>query len=122
MARQWQAEAGAFVLAAERGVHLAEGRHRLDDVGLGHADAGILHLQHQRAVLVHCAVDGHAPAGVGELTALDSRLSRICFTARGSALILGSWRSEEHTSELQSLMRHSYAVFCLKKKKNKQTT
>src|SRR3546814_2874057 len=30
-------------------------------------------------------------------------------------------RSEEHTSELQSLMRTSYAVFCLKKK-NKQTT
>src|SRR3546814_7413571 len=27
-----------------------------------------------------------------------------------------SWRSEEHTSELQSLMRTSYAVFCLKKK------
>src|SRR3546814_10789923 len=32
-------------------------------------------------------------------------------------------RSEEHTSELQSLMRISYAVFCLKKKKNtKQNT
>src|SRR3546814_3968653 len=30
-----------------------------------------------------------------------------------------SARSEEHTSELQSLMRISYAVFCLKKKKNK---
>src|SRR3546814_2634260 len=30
-------------------------------------------------------------------------------------------RSEEHTSELQSLMRISYAVFCLKKKKNKTT-
>src|SRR3546814_9428473 len=29
-------------------------------------------------------------------------------------------RSDEHTSELQSLMRHSYAVFCLKKKKNKR--
>src|SRR3546814_7320418 len=29
-------------------------------------------------------------------------------------------RSEEHTSELQSLMRISYAVFCLKKKKNSQ--
>src|SRR3546814_1091767 len=28
------------------------------------------------------------------------------------------WRSEEHTSELQSLMRNSYAVFCLKKKNN----
>src|SRR3546814_2341955 len=30
-------------------------------------------------------------------------------------------RSEEHTSELQSLMRISYAVFCLKKKNKKQT-
>src|SRR3546814_7176986 len=30
-------------------------------------------------------------------------------------------RSEEHTSELQSLMRISYAVFCLKKKKHKYT-
>src|SRR3546814_6064866 len=32
----------------------------------------------------------------------------------------GRSRSEEHTSELQSLMRISYAVFCLKKKKKKQ--
>src|SRR3546814_1781357 len=31
------------------------------------------------------------------------------------------YRSEEHTSELQSLMRISYAVFCLKKKKSTQT-
>src|SRR3546814_10621605 len=31
-------------------------------------------------------------------------------------------RSEEHTSELQSLMRISYAVFCLKKKKDKQAS
>src|SRR3546814_10329927 len=30
----------------------------------------------------------------------------------------GATRSEEHTSELQSLMRNSYSVFCLKKKKN----
>src|SRR3546814_7848314 len=36
-------------------------------------------------------------------------------------LLLEPGRSEEHTSELQSLMRISYAVFCLKKKKNKQT-
>src|SRR3546814_9945553 len=45
----------------------------------------------------------------------------------GAALIAAGWgRSEEHTSELQSLMRISYAVFCLKKKKkttkNKATT
>src|SRR3546814_6649862 len=33
-----------------------------------------------------------------------------------------TWRSEEHTSELQSLMRISYAVFCWKKKKTKQQT
>src|SRR3546814_10652991 len=31
--------------------------------------------------------------------------------------LIGGERSEEHTSELQSLMRNSYAVFCLKKKK-----
>src|SRR3546814_8389752 len=30
------------------------------------------------------------------------------------------WRSDEHTSELQSLMRISYAVFCLNKKKQQQ--
>src|SRR3546814_3074220 len=34
--------------------------------------------------------------------------------------VLVIFRSEEHTSELQSLMRISYAVFCLKKKNNKQ--
>src|SRR3546814_6268906 len=36
------------------------------------------------------------------------------------AMPQGDIRSEEHTSELQSLMRISYAVFCLKKKKNKK--
>src|SRR3546814_3592954 len=39
------------------------------------------------------------------------------FLAGGAAInALASARSEEHTSELQSLMRISYAVFCLKKK------
>src|SRR3546814_8828786 len=38
-----------------------------------------------------------------------------------TAEALGAPRSEEHTSELQSLMRNSYAVLCLKKKKNKIT-
>src|SRR3546814_4143925 len=36
-----------------------------------------------------------------------------------TARLLVAVRSEEHTSELQSLMRISYAVFCLKKKNNK---
>src|SRR3546814_13743382 len=39
---------------------------------------------------------------------------------RGARLVADD-RSEEHTSELQSLMRISYAVFCLKKKKTKTT-
>src|SRR3546814_2102870 len=51
-------------------------------------------------------VDGFIP-----LAATDV-LSRLC-------LIEPTLRSEEHTSELQSLMRISYAVFCLKKKKKK---
>src|SRR3546814_6847084 len=41
---------------------------------------------------------------------------------RVSALPIGTLRSEEHTSELQSLMRISYAVFCLKKKKHDTNT
>src|SRR3546814_5772965 len=50
------------------------------------------------------------PSGenAGELTFQPSGVSRF-----------GGARSEEHTSELQSLMRISYAVFCLKKKKHK---
>src|SRR3546814_6812460 len=38
-------------------------------------------------------------------------------SGRGTSRRSGCRRSEEHTSELQSLMRISYAVFCLKKKK-----
>src|SRR3546814_1534911 len=53
----------------------------------------LLDLEDLQALLVHCAEN-----------AAD-------LTAR-----YGNVRSEEHTSELQSLMRNSYAVFCLKKK------
>src|SRR3546814_10759564 len=44
----------------------------------------------------------------------DQRLDRVAMIDALDRL----FRSEEHTSELQSLMRISYAVFCLKKKKN----
>src|SRR3546814_1642076 len=40
----------------------------------------------------------------------------------GGRQLEAAQRSEEHTSELQSLMRISYAVFCLKKKKQQQQT
>src|SRR3546814_6782068 len=41
----------------------------------------------------------------------------IPFSRHSASLVYFVYRSEEHTSELQSLMRISYAVFCLKKKK-----
>src|SRR3546814_3449734 len=46
-------------------------------------------------------------------------LDTIADNASSGLFVLG--RSEEHTSELQSLMRISYAVFCLKKKKHHNT-
>src|SRR3546814_8048303 len=50
---------------------------------------------------------------VGGIGVVDLRLAGAFRSLSPTAL-----RSEEHTSELQSLMRISYAVFCLKKKKN----
>src|SRR3546814_4330141 len=48
-------------------------------------------------------------------------MGRPCVSGAGSLSIDNNARSEEHTSELQSLMRISYAVFCLKTKKKKHT-
>src|SRR3546814_1421550 len=54
------------------------------------------------------------------------RLLRLALALRRLGTGVGEFRpatrSEEHTSELQSLMRISYAVFCLKKKKTKEET
>src|SRR3546814_9776804 len=47
-------------------------------------------------------------------------LSAYCAAKGGVRFFSKAVRSEEHTSELQSLMRNSYAVFCLKKKKHKR--
>src|SRR3546814_5158633 len=57
-------------------------------------------------------------ARAGECLVPD--FSGVMFDPAGLRIILGDvlLRSEEHTSELQSLMRISYAVFCLKKKKS----
>src|SRR3546814_4824935 len=54
----------------------------------------------------------------GELVSFRSLWSGFAGLERSVPQAEGM-RSEEHTSELQSLMRISYAVFCLKKKKNK---
>src|SRR3546814_5244769 len=47
----------------------------------------------------------------------SGKLDPVSAYMQGKLRVDGSMRSEEHTSELQSLMRISYAVFCLKKKK-----
>src|SRR3546814_3764112 len=54
------------------------------------------------------AVAVDLPQDVGQIARVEADLHRLAVIAGG--------RSEEHTSELQSLMRISYAVFCLKKK------
>src|SRR3546814_12704026 len=66
-----------------------------------------------RSILPLLAVAAPAPAHDFAFTDVRFTLTR---DGRFSA------RSEEHTSELQSLMRISYAVFCLKKKKKQKTT
>src|SRR3546814_8605683 len=51
----------------------------------------------------------------------DKAVQKVHALARATGTGLLTARSEEHTSELQSLMRISYAVFCLNKKTNKLT-
>src|SRR3546814_4352479 len=66
--------------------------------------------EHQAARPVP-ALDRGAPA--------HRRLDRVAGTPDIVVRDMAQRRSEEHTSELQSLMRNSYAVFCLKKKKQR---
>src|SRR3546814_3155223 len=75
--------------------------HRFADIALPHR--ATRHLKHA----VKALLGGQAEP----LVHLDARLQ----VAQREIQLL---RSEEHTSELQSLMRISYAVFCLKKKKH----
>src|SRR3546814_2385377 len=66
---------------------------------------------------------GQEPVGANEAKTLDAvtvtgtRIKRTEVAAALPVMVLQK-RSEEHTSELQSLMRISYAVFCLKKQNN----
>src|SRR3546814_1696721 len=81
-------------------------------------------------ITVAPTTNGTAVAAIGspDHAAQISARTGSTITATGTGLLaqasgtgaatIDSHRSEEHTSELQSLMRNSYAVFCLKKKKN----
>src|SRR3546814_2028813 len=79
---------------------------RLQGAAPAPGEGGAVHLQRKPELLRSRSQDGY---GVGSCRAHDGELT--C-PIRDST----SMRSEEHTSELQSLMRTSYAVFCLKKK------
>src|SRR3546814_3056298 len=62
---------------------------------------------------LHVHPEGASPSGPDQLSGPHVQFATSAPTPG---------RSEEHTSELQSLMRISYAVFCLKKKSNQLTT
>src|SRR3546814_9140404 len=68
----------------------------------------------ERIVVLNNGVSTEAPLRLAAHTILQRHGVRIVIAD------LPRLRSEEHTSELQSLMRISYAVFCLKKHKTKQ--
>src|SRR3546814_10234285 len=79
--------------------------------------------QHQGRVFAHvCALHtrshlAHVPRRAAHITlARIQKQCRVIDTILD--ILIRAPRSEEHTSELQSLMRISYAVFCLKKKTN----
>src|SRR3546814_2911496 len=70
-----------------------------------------------------CAVELGLLIGTPGLAALAVATGALVAGLRGASALAGLVmlpRSEEHTSELQSLMRISYAVFCLKKKKEQR--
>src|SRR3546814_5974074 len=84
-----------------------------------------LHVRHDRAALSEIFVklctqlegDLLRKGYVGRTIGIKLRFDNFRTVTRDLTLS-GVTRSEEHTSELQSLMRISYAVFCLKKKKH----
>src|SRR3546814_9270606 len=66
------------------------------------------------------AADHHHSITRGRCWSIGECLQMFIECDRGRPIV-HTMRSEEHTSELQSLMRISYAVFCLKKKNNTTT-
>src|SRR3546814_3585249 len=83
-----------------------------------HRQAVRAHLQHG----VECAREAFGVLLRQPVDQVDVDRAESAGAARfdHGAGFLDALRSEEHTSELQSLMRISYAVFCLKKKKTRQ--
>src|SRR3546814_3859761 len=112
LAGERQAKTGAAVAAA------TEGLEQMAERGLVQAAAGIGNLDHHTVAGRHGA-DMHGAARRHGLTGVARQVVQDAIELVGVGLQIQ--RSEEHTSELQSLMRISYAVFCLKKKKKTKT-
>src|SRR3546814_5088858 len=96
-------------------------RLSMDDFGTGHSSLSNL----RRVPLDVLKIDRSFVAGLGAIAEDTVNVESIVHLGHSFGLAVvaegvESPRSEEHTSELQSLMRISYAVFCLKN--NKRTT
>src|SRR3546814_8317590 len=102
----------AFVVVGDTIEEAQARRAHLDS--LVHYDSGIRSL----SIMLDYDVSSFDPDGplpdIPESNASKSSRDRVVEAARAKDLTIRQ-RSEEHTSELQSLMRISYAVFCLKK-------
>src|SRR3546814_9208437 len=91
-------------------------RSRADQCFFEHARLCAHPVQHREIGVRTAAIEMLAHAvddEVGFVVLVECSVQLDCF-----AVVAVGPRSEEHTSELQSLMRISYAVFCLKKKTN----
>src|SRR3546814_4337159 len=91
----------------------------LDGTGPNSSDEITLYLANGASINVTSNNEPSANIGVNSTTGLAvNDILMVCNAEM--AAIFQATRSEEHTSELQSLMRISYAVFCLKKKTTAQ--
>src|SRR3546814_3890779 len=105
-----------FEIAGQRAARLRDTTRRLFDLAFLDVAGRMAH------TLINLTGKREAAAGPRGVTIRTSRqeLARLVGCSREMAGRVLK-RSEEHTSELQSLMRISYAVFCLKKKRKHKT-
>src|SRR3546814_10153714 len=114
------ADVGDQAMRAALGIHVVEHRAAAVHGPVAHVEVAV-------ADRGHAFDDAESPvhAGLADLVAEDVQLVAAVevggddLAGRQRLLARADQRSEEHTSELQSLMRISYAVFCLKKKKKR---
>src|SRR3546814_9570368 len=114
-AQRTQAHLHLFPLPAQRGIRLGKEQRHLEIRGI---DLRCPRIERRGLLEVALRRAGQAVVVPG-LEQVGIERDRGFELASCVVVVLADERSEEHTSELQSLMRISYAVFCLKKKTNK---